>query len=280
MLESGPHRVEGVAAVSSMSAAQLKRCTQCGAPLTSRFCGDCGAPAESGAQTVGEGWRAIASDLFPEERNGFFSVLMAFARHPVRTIIRLTEDPRYRSHWSFLAACLGAQLTITYLVAPRLLALMFGTPQTTGTPSVLTSELVQYIGIFVLLPVQYYLCRALGTIHRTPRSYAKLCALSVGYSAALSLALFIVFFGTMTAVAKFNMPLDYVTLGAATSAVNVLAVITFVSWTHRIFWGMKWPVAIAATLVIAALSWAVVYPGLGMLMQQSGTVKMLDSLFS
>lgn len=269
--------------MTSLPATQYARCTTCGATLTSRFCGDCGTPAAGADQSnavSSEGWRAIASDLFPEERNGFFSVLMSFARHPVDTIIRLTEDPNYRSHWGFMTACLGAQLTLTYLVLPRLLSLMFGVPHVNNNPSVPTSELVQYVGIFIMLPVQYYLCRAAGTIERSPRSYAKLCALSVGYSAALSAALFVVFFAALSVIVKFALPVGYVEIGTATSAINVLAILVFVSWTHKIYWGMRWSVAVGVTFAIALLSWAVVYPGLGILAQQSGISTLIDNLFA
>lgn len=118
----------------------------------------------------------------------------------------------------------------------------------------------------------------LGAIKRSPRSYAKLCAMSVSYGALLSTMLLSSFALFMLMAMKQNMPLDYVALGTAVTAINVVAVLVFVTWTHKIFWGMKW--VVAAIVTLATLSWGVVYPGLGLALQQSGVSKFLDSLLT
>ena len=46
--------------------------------------------------------------VFSSQRdNSFFAVVVSFLLHPVDTIIRLTDDPAYRSHWAFLTAMVG-----------------------------------------------------------------------------------------------------------------------------------------------------------------------------
>ena len=132
----------------------------CGTALTGKFCSGCGAPADNAAA---EGWSSLANQLLSKPRpNGILSVALSFLRHPVDTIIRLTDDPTYRSQWAFLSTCLGAQLTLSYVLLPRLYSALLGVPDTADTGAVITNEIVQYVGIAILTPIQFYVCRALG----------------------------------------------------------------------------------------------------------------------
>lgn len=235
-------------------------CEACGTALTGKFCSGCGAPAKIAAP---EGWSALTNQLLGKpDRNGIFSVVVAFLRHPVDTIIRLTDDPTYRSQWAFLSSCVGAQLMLTYVLLPRLYAVAFSVPDTANSSAVVTNEIVQYVGIAILTPIQFYLCRTLGTRRRTPMSYVKLCVLSVSYCAIVSMvaALLIFVMGVLalTAGAAIDMHLVWLGLTSAT----MIAIVAFVTASHRRFWGMSWPIALGVTLVIAVLSWSVVYPGL------------------
>ncbi len=252
-------------------------CADCGAALQGQFCSACGSPARAipVSEPASEGWGGLTSDLLHSHGgNGVFAVALSFLRHPVETIIRLTDDPTYRSQWGFLTAMVGGQLTLLYIVMPRFLAIFFHTPTATNSSAVLTSELVQYVGMAILTPVQYYVCRALGTRARSPMSYVKLCALSVAYGALLSgvvsLAAFVAAVVIMKTVTEPGTTPIVQEMGNVFALLTMVAVLVFVCASHKRFWGMSWPIAIGVTLAIACVSWFVVYPGLGGLVERSG----------
>jgi hypothetical protein len=198
-----------------------------------------------------------------------FAVAISFLRHPVRTILRLTDDPAYRSHWSFLTACVGTQLTLAYVALPRLYALLFNARDAANSSAVLNNEIVQYAGMAILTPIQYYLCRALGSIRRTPMSYIKLCVLSVSYGTLLWIVTALLYFAIVIADLKAGSILELDEVWQALSFLTMGAVLMFVTATHRRFWGMSWAIAIAVTIAIAAASWLVVYPGLQAVIEQA-----------
>ena len=173
--------------------------------------------------------------------------------HPVDTIIRLTDDPTYRSQWSFLTTCVAAQLTLVYVLLPRIFSTLFNTPDTANSSAVITNEVVQYIGIAILTPIQYYVGRALGTMRRTPMSYVKLCVLSVGYGALLSSGAALLFFATGILALKTGTNVDFVAVWQGLAFATLVAILAFVAASHRRFWGMSWPIAIGFTLGVAAL---------------------------
>ncbi|AGK59860.1 hypothetical protein HYPDE_40958 [Hyphomicrobium denitrificans 1NES1] len=108
---------------------QAALCANCGTALSRPFCSGCGTPSNSSTGNHEEGWGALTSEFLSQlKRDGLFAVAISFLRHPVRTILRLTDDPAYRSHWSFLTACVGAQLTLAYVALPRLYSAPFGMP--------------------------------------------------------------------------------------------------------------------------------------------------------
>ena len=81
--------------MTGAEAGEVVLCGNCGTAVSGKFCSDCGAPAEI---ATAEGWRALTNQLFGKpDRNGIFSVALAFLRHPVDTTSRLTDDPTYRS---------------------------------------------------------------------------------------------------------------------------------------------------------------------------------------
>ncbi len=255
-------------------------CADCGTALRGKFCSACGAPATTvAANPTHEGWSGLTSELVSSRgSNSLFSVALSFLRHPVDTIIRLTDDPTYRSHWGFLTAMVGAQLTLTYVFMPRILSALFNVPSAANSSAVITNEIVQYVGMAILTPIQYYICRALGTIARAPMSYVKLCVLSVGYGSLLSSVASLVVFAAGIAVLKTAAGIDITTIGQAFGLLTTVAVLVFVSASHRRFWGMSWPIAIGVTLGIAALSWLVVYPGLFALVQRANIAGTLSSI--
>jgi len=246
-------------------------CANCGATLQGKFCSTCGAAAAVDRNDAAEGWGSLTSEFFSSRGgNGLFSVALSFLRHPVDTIIRLTDDPTYRSQWGFLTAMVGAQMTLTFVILPRIYSALFHVPNTSNSSAVITNEVVQYVGMVILTPIQYYLCRALGTRRRSPLSYVKLCVLSVSYGALLSSLVALFFFATAVALLKSGTPIDLATLWEGLAVLTLIAVLVFVTESHRRFWGMRWPIATGLTICIAALSWLVVYPGLGALLERTG----------
>jgi len=215
---------------------------------------------DSEAQT-GEGWGAVATHfLSTGERNTFARVSWSFFRHPVETILRLTGDTTYRGHLGFLTAWLGAELTLSYVILPKLFGGLFQVPVTTDKSAVLVNEIIQYVGMAILTPIQFYLCRFLGTIPRSPMSYVKLCILSVGYCALLLSLVVSAFWIIGVAATAAGIGVNAVNLANWLLAAGQIAIIAFITASHRRFWGMSWGKAVSASLIIAFLSWGVVYP--------------------
>jgi hypothetical protein len=226
------------AIMAGAEAGEAALCGSCGTALTGKFCSGCGAPADNDAA---EGWSSLANQLLSKPRpDGILSVAVSFLRHPVDTIIRLTDDPTYRSQWAFLSTCLGAQLTLSYVLLPRLYATMLGIPDTADTGAVITNEIVQYTGIAILTPIQFYVCRALGARSRTPMSYVKLCTLSVSYCTIVATTVALITFAAGVIAATTAAGIDVQTVGLSVMSAAMLIIIIFVTMTHRIFWGMRW----------------------------------------
>lgn len=262
-------------------AAGARYCANCGTPLQGKFCTSCGAAAQTTVERQNsEGWGSFTSEFLSSDgRNGVVSVAVSFLRHPVDTIMRLTDDPTYRSQWGFLTATVGAQMTLTFVLLPRVYAALFHVPSAANSSAVITNEIVQYVGMAILTPVQYYICRWLGTRKRSPMSYVKLCVLSVSYGALLSSLVAIFFFLTAVALLKSGTAVDLATLWEGLAVLTLIAILVFVTESHRRFWGMAWPIAIGVTMTIAALSWLVVYPGVGVLIERSGIAGAIGGLF-
>ncbi|MFA5957698.1 zinc ribbon domain-containing protein [Hyphomicrobium sp.] len=264
----------------SAEATSARFCANCGTALQGKFCGACGAPAVAPVpEQAPEGWGSLTSEFLSSHgSNGIFAVALSFLRHPVDTIIRLTDDPTYRSQWGFLTATVGAQMTLAYVLLPRIYAALFNVPSAANNSAVVTNEIVQYVGMVILTPIQFYVCRALGTLPRSPMSYVKLCALSVSYGALLSTLVSLGFFVTGVTALKSGITLDLSTLWNGLSALTLVAVLVFVTMSHKRFWGMSWPIAIGVTLAIAVVSWRVVYPGLFALVERGGIAGAISGL--
>jgi len=242
-------------------------CSNCGTALQGKFCSGCGTAAP--AHDSHEGWSALTSEFLSSRRGkGIFAVAISFLLSPVNTIIRLTDDPTYRSHWGFLTATVGAQLTLAYVIMPRVFSALFNVPDTANSGAVITNEVVQYVGMAILTPIQYYICRALGTLARSPMSYVKLCVLSVSYGALLSIGISLAVLAIALAVMKTGANINLQEVAQALTMLGLAGILAFVAASHKRFWGMSWPIAIGVTLFLGAMSWLVVYPGLTALVEQ------------
>jgi hypothetical protein len=110
-------------------------------------------------------------------------------------------------------------------------------------------------------------------------SYVKLCVLSVSFGALLSTVMALLFFATAVLALKTNIPLNLTAIWQAMAIVALGAIIAFVAASHRRFWGMSWTTATSVTVVIAALSWLVVYPALTSFAEKADVSGTLGSLF-
>ncbi len=250
-------------------------CAACGKPLVGPFCSQCGAAAPAG----GEGWGVIASELFDSQQSkGHAATLLSFLKAPVETILRLTDDASYRQHWTFLSLALGVQFALGFLILPQLLGRFYVVPDLGGKEAVITNQIGQYLGIAILTPIQYYICRAVGSIARRPASYVKLCVLSVSFCSILSTIAILSFWIVGPATAAGGYLIDPWLLGNGLTSLLQIAIMVFVTKAHKRFWGMKLWVAILITLGMAILSWVVVYPTLVELITWSGMVATIDQM--
>lgn len=224
-------------------------------------------PAGDGFDPAADGWRALPNELLgSHEKNGLLSVILAFSRHPVRTINRLTDDQSYRGHWALLWTTLGAQLTLIHVILPHLNGWMFGVPVTENRAAIVLTEALQYIGIAILTPVQYVICKWAGTRARPPMAYVKFCVLSVSFCCMVTALMLLAVWGLIVGLTRAGIGFDGNTLLAGWTYFIQGLIVIFVALSHRTFWGMTMPRAIAVTLLIAVLSWGVVYP----LLMQAG----------
>ena len=110
-------------------------------------------------------------------------------------------------------------------------------PNTANSATVVTNEVVQYVGMAILTPIQYYVCRALGTLPRSPMSYVKLCVLSVSYGSMVSIVVTLIAFATGIAVLKTQAHIDLLVWQGLTLATYAV-VLVFVAASHKRFWGI------------------------------------------
>lgn len=249
-------------------------CGNCGTPAKTRFCTACGAEiGHEGATRTNEGWSAVANDLVavapPKSIPG---IALSFAKAPVATAMRLSEDAGYSGHWTFLLACLAAHFSVVNLVLPRGLAFATGTTAATGVTKwdLVIQQIVIIGAIAVMAPVLYYVCRWFSGNQRSPRAYMKLAALSFGYwyllvtavllaMTALAALLFAGFKPGADAVAYSRMKLG---LQIATIAAFQASVLWVVAAMNKRFWGLTWLSATMIGLGYIVVSQAAVFRSL------------------
>lgn len=214
------------------------------------------------------------------ERNGVGSVAVSFLRQPVDTIIRLTEAGTYRRHWIFLATMLGAQFALVYVLLPWLFSALFNIPDTSNSAASILNALIQYAAMVSLAPLQFYVCRALGSVKQPPTAYVKFFALILSFYALLSIVVALLLFSTAVLTLKANLPLNLTAIWQASAIVTLGGAIAFVAASHRRFWGMTWVIATSVTVVFASLSSLVVYPALAAAAEKANIAANLNRLFS
>lgn len=260
--------------MSAKDSTQAAKCPQCGHALTGPFCSNCG---QRIAAT--EGWGSAAVEFWdPQTTRGHAGTVWSFIKAPVNTILALTEDPAYRSHWAFLSLCLFTQLTLGFVILPHLLTPYYHVPDIENKSAVLTSQVVQYIGFAILTPIQYYVCRLAGSIKRTPMLYVKLCALSISFGAILNTLATFLFWGIGIGSTAAGAPVDPTIGGGLLTLAVLTGVLVFVTLSHKRFWGMRWWVATLLTILFALLSWVIVYPLVTWAVTASGLAKVLGDL--
>ena len=236
-----------------------------------------GAPQH--AKTADEGWHGLIYDIAPRDPHGIFSVGWDLVRAPIETMLRLAADIRYRGYWKFLIACLGLFPVLVNIVLPWIGSKALDLQITTNGEHLFLSrlklEVLQIAGILILTPAQYYLCRALSPVERTPRAYFKLCVLSVSYGTILRMLVAVVAFGVGLGTILSGRYVDAYAFGLAENVIGSVIILAFVTVAHRRFWLMGWLRAGLVTLVIAAVSWTAIYP---MLFWMVGEVEKIGRL--
>ncbi len=225
-----------------------------------------GGELTSNPSTGDEGWLSLVRDAFPRDGHGVVSVAMQFAHAPLRALMRLSNDAAYRGYWNFLLACIGVLPVLVLLILPWI-AKRAGHPVSVPIDvqmfvTRLRLEVFQIAGILILSPAQYYLCRALSDVPRSPRAYFKMCVLSVSYGTMIRMAFGIVAFAFALAATLARVPFDNSVVGMCEAVIGSVAVVAFVTAAHKRFWMMSWFRAAWVTVLIAAVSWGVVYPAL------------------
>ena len=161
---------------------------------------------------------------------------------------------------------------------PQFAGAVFHVPVPNRKAETLVVQAVQLAALPILTPIQFYLCRAIGSIGQTPRAYLKLFALSVGFGWTLFIAASLVEAAIFLALVATDVPFDPKMADIAQSVALALATVASVVATHRRFWGMNWLRAILVTVAIAILSWGVVYPALFAIVGQLDVINRLKAM--
>lgn len=238
-------------------------CGDCGAVASGNFCSACGADLRADASGL---FGAVSSGV----RQSFPATYLRILKSPVCQTVRLTEDPTYRQHGSFLLAGIAI---FSALFIPILI--QAGTANADMSPSlqVLVKILAQvgvYVGALITFLLGFSLFRYFAKERRTFSSYFKLYCLAFGFIMPLyAVYEFVVrrIFGG-TGISSFeNMPAEQsLSVSAIASVVLALLLWAYFVAIHRRFW--KMPLYKAATLyIVAALTsyyasyWLMFYVG-------------------
>jgi hypothetical protein len=225
-------------------------CSHCGDPVKGNFCGNCGTAVQrTPAADAPAGWSsAVVETIGESQSNSITSVVWQMMRAPVATVIRLAEDPGYRSHWVFLMASLSVYFMTIHIVLPRLIGRFRQETVTTGKWDFVTFQTLTVVAIFIMAPLLYYVFRAVSAQQRRPGAYLKFVTLSLAYWYLLFTALLL----TIMAVAVV-MTLAVLGLGQATvsdtltTALQILAFVVFeisavavFALMNKRFWQLGW----------------------------------------
>jgi hypothetical protein len=243
-------------------------CAACGKDIWGNYCSHCGAPTAGlglMARPGQEGWRGVVEDLVARSAPlSVPSVMLSFAAAPIKTAISLARNPLYTGQWKFLLTAMGLFFSVNDILVPRILARLNHTAIPDNRWLSLAKEIVIVADILILAPLMYFICRLLGTIKPTPRSFLKLAVLSFGYWYLLILLVDLGLGVAGGLAGGFGGPALSQQLQAAFPAVENLAEIATTAWlvssVIRPFCGMRWWGAILATVAYILVSRLVVFP--------------------
>ena len=255
-------------------------CGECGRPVSSKFCTGCGAPApnQMAARQAAPGLGFIADDIIGDDQNSFLRLLLRFAVAPVKSIIGLTDDPAFKRQWSFMIGCIGVYVSMMFFVLPKLTHV----PMFNAKGEMLTSEILGILSFFIMTPLQYFACRAIGGKARSLRDYFKLCSLSVGYTSLLAIVSTLAFvLAGGLAMAAFGVPPNEFVqnyMGLYYLLMFVPAMI-FIALSHRIFWAFGWLTAFATAIALMLVTWFALGPILFGAVHWLGLPALLQEVF-
>jgi hypothetical protein len=236
------------------ASSQAQFCGDCGRPLSTKFCTQCGASTPPSNATSnpesgrGSGGNAFLDTLIGEEKESIPRTALRFALAPVTTILELADDPAYKSQWRFMAACTTVFITLAFTVLPRLTHVQVPDAKAWH----LLSQGAQYVAYFLNTPLQYYMFRWIsGSRQRTLKNYFKLCALSVGYTTLLAMAGMIAIGLILAALQAANVRISFGPAKAIETLLRLGPAVVFVILSHKAYW--KVGVARATVMAFVAL---------------------------
>ncbi len=234
-------------------------CGNCGEPVATRFCTHCKAKnlefvEHQDVSPQSAGWTDVIDDVMGAERHKLWVTTRSLMRSPVATTLSLTENGEYTGHFKLMATWVVVSLTFVTLAASRLLtAFLTLPPETTAVldenvKQLRVQLLITYPSIFMMTFVQYYFLSLFSKVKRTPKSYYKLCMISVAFGSVMQLICFMLWVAVSLALGLSGR--DWVLpLLALAMFVSLIAAWFYIFGHHRKFWSL--PKSLAAVLITA-----------------------------
>lgn len=232
------------------------------------------APAPSTAAVVSDtrdGWREVLRDVFPRDPHGIFTVSAGLLRSPFETALRLAADRDYRNYWSHIVVLTGVTAIALYVTLPQVFNYLVGQDLVGVADAAqrlrLKMQVMQIAAFLLLTPLQYYACRLISPVPQAPRTYFKLCALSISFGLLLRIVLGIltVFAGLVIFHGRLNVGLA--TVIQTEFAIGTLLILAYVTELHRRFWGFALWKSLVLTIVFFLFTALVASPALLMAVQ-------------
>ncbi len=239
-------------------------CRKCGAPVSGRFCSDCGTALDAAPE---ESWSAIVKQVAKGDGSALAATAFAILREPVAAPVRLALDPAYGGHMKFYLTVVSAAFAALF-VAPQELSRRFLDTATAGDHSLVKRMMVlQALIVLVLTPTLYYFFRWRSGAVRSPLSFFKLSLLTIAASNIATVAAIAVLFAIWLAGVYF-LPFDFPaddesrrTIMQTILTAGSLMGLAYVVAINARFWRLHWiwpaVVLLAAQLCLELVSWPI-----------------------
>lgn len=243
-------------------------CSECGARADGNFCRHCG--AQLAAEAESEDWNSVVAEATgADDRYGILQVLARLWRAPLDGLVKLSEDPAYKGHFTFFLTLLGLKLFLVYTFLPRTVAVLNGTEAADGAAGILRDTIVEYLGLMISVPLGYHLYRRVSSVVRTQKSWYRFWLLSLGLTISYELALFVavaVLGAIVTVLCAFVLPNEvwefiarYQLFDRVYALCTVILIVTLYALATRRYWQLDWPRTLAMTAGMIVLTSPVYY---------------------